>query len=202
MFISFHNSLVVEAGIDEVGRGCLAGPVVAAAVILPRNYQNSYVKDSKKLKPVERVLLAQEIKKIAISYAIAQAEVEEINQYNILNATFLAMHRAIQKLTPQPEYLLIDGNRFKPYPSIPHTCIVRGDSLYLSIAAASILAKDYRDNLMKSLALHYPHYDWQNNVGYATPKHLLAIEKYGLTNYHRKYFRVKKPINFREKYIL
>lgn len=188
---SFSNKYI-EAGVDEVGRGCLAGPVVAAAVILPPNYKNELLMDSKKLNKKTRETLKATIKKDAISWAIAEASHEEIDEINILNASFLAMHRAIEKLEPEPELLLIDGNRFTPYKFIAYQCIVKGDNKFLSIAAASVLAKTYRDDLMSTLAQDYPAYDWENNVGYPTKKHRSAIEQFGTTPWHRLSFKLKK----------
>lgn len=188
---SFSNKYI-EAGVDEVGRGCLAGPVVAAAVILPPNYKNALLMDSKKLNKKTRETLKATIKKDAVSWAIAEASHEEIDEINILNASFLAMHRAIEKLEPEPELLLIDGNRFTPYKFIAYQCIVKGDNKFLSIAAASVLAKTYRDDLMNTLAQDYPAYDWENNVGYPTKKHRSAIEQFGTTPWHRLSFKLKK----------
>lgn len=188
---SFSNKYI-EAGVDEVGRGCLAGPVVAAAVILPPNYKNTLLMDSKKLNKKTRETLKATIKKDAVSWAIAEASHEEIDEINILNASFLAMHRAIEKLEPEPELLLIDGNRFTPYKFIAYQCIVKGDNKFLSIAAASVLAKTYRDDLMNTLAQDYPAYDWENNVGYPTKKHRSAIEQFGTTPWHRLSFKLKK----------
>jgi ribonuclease HII len=177
-----------EAGCDEAGRGCLAGPVFAAAVILPAGFKNELLNDSKKLTERHRVELRTIIENEAVAWAVATVDAEEIDKINILNASFLAMHRAIDKLTVKPEYLLIDGNRFKPYKSIPHHCIVKGDGKYLSIAAASILAKTYRDDFMKSIHEQYPRYYWNKNKGYPTMQHKLAIQKHGLTPFHRKTF--------------
>ena len=177
-----------EAGCDEAGRGCLAGPVFAAAVILPAGFRNELLDDSKKLTEKHRVELRTIIENEAVAWAVATVDAKEIDEINILNASFLAMHRAIDKLTVKPEYLLIDGNRFKPYKGIPHHCIVKGDGKYLSIAAASILAKTYRDDFMKSIHEQYPQYYWNKNKGYPTMQHKLAIQKHGLTPFHRKTF--------------
>lgn len=183
----FYKSKV-EAGCDEAGRGCLAGPVVAAAVILPKDYQHETLNDSKKLTKNQRNELRLEVEAQAIAWAIGIASHDEIDRINILNASFLAMHRAIDQLKRQPEYLLIDGNRFNDYPTIPHRCVVKGDSKYFSIAAASILAKTHRDELMENLAESYPHYHWNTNVGYPTKAHRSAIKNFGVTPYHRKSF--------------
>lgn len=186
----------LEAGVDEVGRGCLAGPVVAAAVILPPDCSISGLHDSKKLSPRRRNELAEKIKEEAIAYSIAEVSSEQIDRVNILNATFLAMEQAITKLAPQPEYLLIDGNRFRSHLSIPFTTLVGGDDQVASIAAASILAKTYRDALMMELAIRYPEYDWASNMGYGTPKHLEAIRAHGITPYHRRSFGPCQPTLF------
>ena len=192
MLQSSFSEEYIEAGVDEVGRGCLAGPVVAAAVILPKDYKNELLMDSKKLNKKSREKLRKTIEKDAISWAIAEASHTEIDEINILNASFLAMHRAIEQLDPEPELLLIDGNRFTPYKFITYQCIVKGDNKFLSIAAASILAKTYRDDLMTTLAETYPAYDWENNVGYPTKKHRAAIEQFGATSWHRMSFKLKK----------
>jgi ribonuclease HII len=192
MLKSYYNKDVIEAGLDEVGRGCLAGPVVAAAVILPQDYHHPLLNDSKQLTKKQRELLEQEIRKEAISWAIARVENQEIDQINILKASFLAMHKAVDQLLIKPEHLLVDGNRFVPYPMVPHTCIVKGDSHYLSIAAASILAKTFRDELMTTLALDYPYYGWEHNAGYPTIKHRQAIQQHGSCVYHRMSFKLLK----------
>lgn len=180
----------MEAGCDEAGRGPLAGPVVAAAVILPKDYQHSGLDDSKKLDKHKRELLRVEIEKEAICWAVSFVDNQKIDEINILNASFLAMHQAVRQLSEMPELLLIDGNRFRPYPEIPHQCIIKGDGKYLSIAAASILAKTYRDQLMEKLARQYPEYGWESNAGYPTKSHRAAIKKFGPTPYHRKSFRL------------
>ncbi|MFN4146745.1 MAG: ribonuclease HII [Runella sp.] len=190
MLRSFYHHGVLEAGLDEVGRGCLAGPVVAAAVVLPPDFEHSWLNDSKQLTKHQRVELQQEIIEKAVSWAIAEASVEEIDEINILNASFLAMHRAIDKLSVRPEHLLIDGNRFTPYPFVSHTCIIKGDAQFLSIAAASVLAKTYRDQLMEEWAKKYPHYGWEQNVGYPTPVHREGIRQFGACPLHRKSFRL------------
>ncbi len=186
---SFTKDLV-EAGLDEAGRGCLAGPVVAAAVILPKKYKHKYLNDSKQLSRKQREELREEIKKEAVEWAVAEVSHADIDEINILNASFLAMHLALDKLISVPQLLLIDGNRFKPYKELKHECIVEGDAKYLSIAAASILAKTYRDDFMINLAKEYPVYDWENNVGYGTPRHREAIFNHGFTPYHRMSFNV------------
>lgn len=189
MLRSYYNINAVEAGLDEAGRGCLAGPVVAAAVILPKDYTHNWLNDSKQLNQKQREALRIEIERDAIAFAVAEASNEEIDQINILKASFLAMHRAVEDLSLRPEHLLIDGNRFTPYPLIPHTCIVKGDTKFLSIAAASILAKTFRDDLMEKLALEFPYYRWEQNAGYPTPFHKKAIKEYGFTPFHRLTFR-------------
>ena len=185
----YLESTRIEAGCDEVGRGCLCGPVVAAAVILPLDYANEFIDDSKKLSKTNRLNLVEEIKSIAVSWAIAEASVEEIDKINILNASFLAMNRAIDSLEIRPDHLLIDGNRFKTTLSIPYDCIVKGDGKFASIAAASILAKVYRDELMEKMAMQYPGYGWERNAGYPTKAHRNGIINLGLTPIHRKSFR-------------
>jgi ribonuclease HII len=180
----------VEAGCDEVGRGCLAGPVVAAAVILPKKYSHELLNDSKQLNKEEREQLQLEIKRDALAWAIAEVSHTEIDEINILNASFLAMHRALDKLTILPQLLLIDGNRFKPYREIKFECIVKGDGQFLSIAAASVLAKTYRDELMFNLAQQYPGYGWETNVGYPTEEHRDGIRELGITPYHRRSFQL------------
>ena len=193
MLLSAYNKDFIEAGLDEAGRGCLAGPVVAAAVILPKGYKNDLLNDSKQLTKSERDFLRKEIEREAIVWAVGSANNLEIDKINILQASFLAMHRAVDQLLPHctPEHLLIDGNRFVPYSMIPHTCIVKGDSKYLSIAAASILAKTHRDELMQNLAKEYPHYKWEQNAGYPTIFHRKAILEHGYTPHHRLTFKVK-----------
>jgi ribonuclease HII len=183
----------IEAGCDEVGRGCLAGPVVAASVILPPNYHNPWINDSKKLSKKTREDLILEIKGSALSWAVAEASVEEIDRINILRASFLAMERAIQLLNQHPDHLLIDGNRWKS--SLPHsyTCVIKGDAKFASIAAASILAKVYRDDLMERLALDHPHYAWERNAGYPTQAHRAGIQAYGASIWHRKSFQLLSP---------
>ncbi|WP_215222884.1 ribonuclease HII [Echinicola shivajiensis] len=180
----------LEAGCDEVGRGCLCGPVVAAAVILPNDFANELINDSKKLSKGNREGLIQEIKDKSIAWAVAESSVEEIDQINILNASFLAMSRAIEDLNTAPEHLLIDGNRFKSKLDIPYDCIIKGDGKYASIAAASILAKVHRDNLMAEYAKEYPGYGWEKNAGYPTKQHRQGILELGSTPIHRKSFKL------------
>ena len=189
LFSSFSSDLI-EAGCDEVGRGCLAGPVVAAAVILPKNYVHELLNDSKKLTKEERELLNIQIQRDALAWAIAEVDNEEIDKINILNASFRAMHLALDKLHISPELLLIDGNRFKPYREIKFECIIKGDGMYLSIAAASVIAKTYRDNLMAKFAEQYPGYGWTTNVGYPTEEHREGLKKLGQTPLHRRSFRL------------
>ncbi len=192
MLKPFHTAGVVEAGCDEAGRGCLAGPVYAAAVILPSDFFNSKLDDSKKLNARTRDMLREVVEREALSFAVGLADEAEIDQINILNASILAMHRAIEKLSLKPGCLLIDGNRFKPYREIPHSCIIRGDGIYASIAAASILAKTHRDEYMESLHNQYPEYAWNRNKGYPTREHRQAILEHGPTEYHRRSFRLLK----------
>ncbi len=184
----FSDKKLVEAGCDEAGRGCLAGPVFAGAVILPVNFENELLNDSKKLNEKQRNSLRILIEKEAVSWAVGQVTPQEIDEINILNASFLAMHRAIDQLKVKPELLLIDGNRFKAYADIPHRCIIKGDGKYMAIAAASILAKTHRDEFMQKLHQEFPEYGWNTNKGYPTLKHKKAIQKIGFTEYHRKTF--------------
>ena len=190
MLKSHYYESLIGAGCDEAGRGCLAGSVYAAAVILPPDYQNELLNDSKKLTAKKRYALREEIERDAIAWAVGIVTPEEIDKINILNASFLAMHRALDQLSVRPEAVIVDGNRFKPYQDLPSTTIVKGDGKYLSIAAASILAKTYRDDYMLSLAEEYPQYDWQSNMGYPTKKHRQAIREHGITPYHRKSYNL------------
>ncbi|MBB1530802.1 MAG: ribonuclease HII [Prevotella sp.] len=204
MLESHYYQDLVEAGCDEAGRGCLAGSVYAAAVILPRNYDNPLLNDSKKLSLRARYTLREQIQRDAISWAVGVVTPEEIDRINILHASFLAMHRAIAQLKIQPEALIVDGNRFDPYypeantsqpnhspkKPLPHTCIVKGDGKYQAIAAASILAKTYRDDYMDELDREYPVYDWKKNKGYPTPKHRAAIAEHGISPYHRRSYNL------------
>ena len=180
----------VEAGCDEAGRGCLAGSVYAAAVILPEDYQNELLNDSKQLTEKKRYQLREIIERDAVAWAVGIVTPEEIDKINILNASILAMHRALDQLKVRPEAIIVDGNRFKKYQDLPHTTIVKGDGKYLSIAAASILAKTYRDDYMNGLAKEYPQYDWLSNKGYPTKKHREAIRQFGITPYHRKSYNL------------
>ena len=188
MLEPYYNHDLLEAGCDEAGRGCLAGSVFAAAVILPRDYENAALNDSKKLTAKKRYALREQIERDALAWAVGEVKPEEIDKVNILHASFLAMHRAIAQLQVAPEALIIDGNRFDPYPGLPHTCIVKGDGKYLSIAAASILAKTYRDDYMDALARECPYYDWEHNKGYPTAKHYAGLEAHGPSVYHRRTF--------------
>ena len=190
MLKNYYEQGRVEAGCDEAGRGCLAGSVYAAAVILPPDYHNERLNDSKKLTARQRYALRQDIERDAVAWAVGVVTPQEIDQINILNASILAMHRALDQLQVRPEAIIVDGNRFKPYRDLPHTTIVKGDGKYLSIAAASILAKTYRDDEMIRLAQEYPDYDWQHNMGYPTRKHREAIRQHSITPYHRRTFNL------------
>ena len=190
MLLPYMNSGVVEAGCDEAGRGCLAGAVYAAAVVLPPDFRNELLNDSKKLTEKQRYALRPLIEEAALAWAVGIVSPQEIDRINILNASFLAMHRAIEQLRVAPQHLLIDGNRFKPYPGIAHTCVVKGDGKYEAIAAASILAKTYRDDYMNELHEKYPMYDWKSNKGYPTKAHRAAIAQYGPSPYHRLSFQL------------
>ena len=190
MLLNNYHTGLIEAGCDEAGRGCLAGAVFAAAVILPPNYVNADLNDSKQLSEKRRYVLRDTIERDAVAWAVGVVTPEEIDEINILNASILAMHRALDQLTIRPEAVVVDGNRFKPYGSLPSVTIVKGDGKYLSIAAASILAKTYRDDYMKRLAEEYPQYDWKGNKGYPTKKHRDAIRQFGATPYHRRTFNL------------
>ena len=190
MLLPYLNKDVVEAGCDEAGRGCLAGAVYAAAVILPQDFHNELLNDSKQLTERQRYALREVIEREAIAWAVGTVSPQEIDKINILNASILAMHRAVDGLKVKPEALIIDGNRFKPYHNLPHTTVVKGDGKYLSIAAASILAKTYRDDYMNKLHEEYPHYDWKGNKGYPTKKHREGIRLHGTTPYHRMSFNL------------
>ena len=201
MLASHYYEGKIEAGCDEAGRGCLAGSVFAAAVILPDGYENPLLNDSKQLTERRRYELRQQIERDAVSWAVGIVTAEEIDKINILNASILAMHRALDQLNVRPEAIIVDGNRFKPYfpptpntqlptPPLPHTTIVKGDGKYMAIAAASILAKTYRDDYMNELAKQYPQYDWQSNKGYPTKKHRQAIKEFGITPFHRKSYNL------------
>ena len=193
MLSSFYQTEFIEAGCDEAGRGCLAGPVFAAAVILPVDFKNDLLTDSKQLNAEERSELRILIEKEATAFSVAKVDHDEIDRINILNASFLAMHKALDQLSIRPGFIIIDGNRFKKYQEIPHECIVKGDGKYFSIAAASILAKTYRDDFMHSIAAEHPEYDWLNNKGYPTTKHRNAVIKHGFSPFHSKTFRVTDP---------
>lgn len=190
MLESHYYTGLIEAGCDEAGRGCLAGSVYAAAVILPADYQNAGLNDSKKLSPKKRYALREQIQRDAVAWAVGIATPDEIDKINILNASILAMHRALDQLTVRPEAIIIDGNRFKPYHDLPFTTIVKGDGKYQPIAAASILAKTYRDDEMDRLDALYPMYDWKSNKGYPTKKHREGIRMYGISPYHRRTFQL------------
>ncbi len=190
MLLSSYNKNILEAGCDEAGRGCLAGPVVAAAVILPPDFDYGALNDSKKLTEKQRKELRPIIEENALAWAVEMVSNSEIDKINILNASFLAMNRAAQKLNVKPGHLLIDGNRFRPQTDIPFTCFVKGDARFYSIAAASVLAKTWRDEYMEKIHQEFPHYDWKNNKGYPTKKHREAIVKHGITKYHRLSFNL------------
>ncbi|MFY0713550.1 ribonuclease HII [Seonamhaeicola sp. NFXS20] len=190
MLLANHSNFEFECGTDEAGRGCLAGPVTAAAVILPKNFKNTVLNDSKQLSEKKRELLKPIIESNALSFGVAHIFQKEIDSINILNASILAMHQSIEKLSVNPEFIIVDGNKFKPYKNIPFETIIKGDGKYLSIAAASILAKTHRDFYMNKIHDEYPMYNWKQNKGYPTKEHREAIKKYGITKYHRKSFRL------------
>ncbi len=190
MLLPYYKEGVIEAGCDEAGRGCLAGAVYAAAVILPADYHNEQLNDSKQLTERQRYALRREIERDAVAWAVGIVSPQEIDRVNILNASILAMHRAVEQLPQVPQHLIVDGNRFRPFRDIPYTTVVKGDGKYLSIAAASILAKTYRDDYMNELHKEYPLYDWDNNKGYPTRKHREAIRLHGVTPYHRMTFNL------------
>ena len=189
MLLAHYSTQRPEAGCDEAGRGCLAGSVYAAAVVLPEGYANARLNDSKQLTPTRRYRLREEILRDAVAWAVGTVSASEIDEINILNASILAMHRALDGLKVRPAYIVVDGNRFKPYADIPYTCIVKGDARYASIAAASVLAKTHRDEYMEFADGEYPSYNWKQNKGYPTQEHRLQIQKYGLSPYHRRSFR-------------
>jgi len=193
MLLSSFQQAFTEAGCDEAGRGCLAGPVFAAAVVFPPDYVHPLLNDSKQLSAKKRESLRAAIEREALDFAVASVSAGEIDRINILNASFLAMHRALDGLKTRPAHIIVDGNRFRPYGDVPHQCIVKGDGKYLSIAAASILAKTYRDEYMDGLARDFPQYDWAANKGYPTTKHRRAILEHGLSPHHRKTFRTGGP---------
>ncbi len=193
MLLSSFQHEHIEAGCDEAGRGCLAGPVFAAAVILPENFSHPLLNDSKKINEKDRFQLRLMVEREALAFAVASVDHEEIDKINILNASIKAMHLALKQLSIRPGFIIIDGNRFKPFGNLTHQCIIKGDSKYYSIAAASILAKTYRDEYMLNLAAEYPQYDWQSNKGYPTIKHRNAVIAHGLSPFHRRTFRVTDP---------
>ncbi len=193
MLLPFFQEELLEAGCDEAGRGCLAGPVFAAAVILPKDFHHPLLNDSKQLNETQRKQLRIEIEAQSLAFAVAQVDHEEIDRINILQASFLAMHLALDNLKTRPEFILVDGNRFKKYQDLPHQCIVKGDGKYFSIAAASILAKTYRDDFMEQIAGDYPQFDWSSNKGYPTKKHREAVLSHGFSPYHRRSFKVSDP---------
>lgn len=190
----YSFSDIVEAGTDEAGRGCLAGPVFAAAVVLPDNYYSPVLNDSKVLTAAIREKLRYEIERDAISWCVASVSAEVIDEINILQASIKAMHLAVNGLSVIPQLLLVDGNRFNPYPGLSHQCIIKGDGLYMSIAAASVLAKTHRDEYMQSLSIQFPDYGWEHNMGYPTPEHRRAISRYGITPWHRKSFHMSDQL--------
>ena len=194
MLLNAYTDDLVEAGCDEAGRGCLAGPVFAAAVILPKNYSNILLNDSKQITAKKRHLLREEIEANALAWQVAFCDPGEIDEMNILNASFEAMHRALVKLKLKPELILVDGNRFRPFPGIPHHCIIKGDGIFNSIAAASILAKTHRDEYMEKIDLEYPEYYWKKNKGYPSREHRDAIARCGITTHHRKSFRLNEQM--------
>ncbi|MCL5128998.1 ribonuclease HII [Algibacter sp. L4_22] len=190
MLLANHSNIILECGTDEAGRGCLAGPVTAAAVILPKNFKNIILNDSKQLSERKRDILKPIIEAQALTFAVAHVFQEEIDIINILNASILAMHKSIKQLEPQPEFIIVDGNRFKPFKDIPFETIIKGDGKYLSIAAASVLAKTSRDLYMNKIHEEFPMYNWKQNKGYPTKEHRRAIKEFGITKYHRKTFRL------------
>lgn len=200
MLQAYYQEEVIEAGCDEAGRGCLAGPVFAAAVILPKNFYHPLLNDSKQVTEEHRYQLRSVIEKNALAFAVANLCNRQIDKINILKASFKSMHLAVKQLNPQPQLLLIDGNRFTPFKKIPHKCVIQGDGIYASIAAASILAKTYRDDYMKELHFKFPKYNWAQNKGYATKEHQVALEKHGPCKYHRQSFRLDYsiPVAFEE----
>jgi ribonuclease HII len=190
MLLCCDKSGLIEAGCDEAGRGCLAGPVFAAAVILPETFTSEVLNDSKQLSEKQRYILRDLIVKEAVAWAVGICDQQEIDKINILNASILAMHKALKQLLPQPQHILVDGNRFKSYENIPHTCFVKGDGRYMSIAAASVLAKTFRDDYMQKIHADFPEYGWNQNKGYPTEKHRATISRLGITEHHRKSFRL------------
>jgi ribonuclease HII len=202
MLRAFYQNKLIEAGCDEAGRGCLAGPVFAAAVILPKRFKHPLLNDSKLMKPDDRYELREIIHQKALAWAVASVDHEEIDKINILKASFKAMHLALQQLTTRPELILVDGHMFTPYAGIPHKCMIKGDASFASIAAASVLAKTYRDDFMKNLHINFPGYGWDTNKGYGTAEHRRAIEQLGLSPFHRKTFQISNlqlDLDFEEK---
>jgi len=185
-----YSGFVLEAGTDEAGRGCLCGPVVAAAVILPENFEHPFLNDSKQLTEKQRKELKPFIEQEALSYGVSFVDEKEVDQINVLQASITGMHRSIAQLNPAPEYIIVDGNKFKPFEKIPHETIVKGDAKFLSIAAASVLAKTYRDEFMEKIHQEFPMYNWKKNKGYPTKEHRQAIREFGITTYHRKTFKL------------
>jgi ribonuclease HII len=185
-----YSGFVLEAGTDEAGRGCLCGPVVAAAVILPEDFAHPFLNDSKQLSEKQRNELKPFIEKNALSFGVSFVDEKEVDQINVLQASIIGMHRSISQLKPLPEYIIVDGNKFKPFKEIPHETIVKGDAKYLSIAAASVLAKTYRDEFMEKIHQEFPMYNWKQNKGYPTKQHRAAIREFGITKYHRKTFKL------------
>ena len=190
MLKSNYSGFVLEAGTDEAGRGCLCGPVVAAAVILPENFKHPFLNDSKQLSEKQRKELKPFIEENALSFGVSFVSEKEVDQINVLQASITGMHRSVAQLNPQPEYIIVDGNKFKPYQEIPNQTIVKGDAKFLSIAAASVLAKTYRDEFMAQIHQEYPMYNWKQNKGYPTKQHRAAIREFGITKYHRKTFKL------------
>lgn len=197
MLLKYHTEELIEAGCDEAGRGCLAGPVFAAAVVLPKDYEHELLDDSKKLSKKKRLLLRIDIEEKAIDWHVASCNNDEIDELNILHASIEAMHRAVYGLRKKPELILVDGNRFKPYDDIPHLCVIKGDGKYNSIAAASVLAKTYRDEYMEALDLKFPGYLWKSNKGYPSREHKDAIARLGITSFHRKSFRLNEQMKIK-----
>lgn len=193
MLLPYFQDNLIEAGCDEAGRGCLAGPVFAAAVILPKSFSHEVLTDSKQLSEKDRYRLRFQIEQEALAYAVAMVDHQEIDRINILNASIRAMHLALEQLSISPGFIIIDGNRFKPFQQIPHQCVIKGDGKYYSIAAASILAKTYRDDYMLKLSEKHPLYEWNKNKGYPTIRHREAVIMYGLSPYHRRTFRISDP---------
>ena len=199
MLLPYHTSDKIEAGTDEAGRGCLAGPVFAAAVILPRDFSHPFLRDSKKLNTIQKEELFALIKKEAIAYSVKKVTPKQIDKINILNASILAMHKSLDGLDPKPEFILVDGNKFKPYKKLPYECIIKGDDKYYSIAAASVLAKVSRDHYMTKMAKKFPYYSWDTNMGYPTKAHRVGIEEHGVTPLHRKSFKLLSSLDHTEQ---